>query len=136
MMATEKRLTKKQQADADKAEAVARLKKLLKPGDTVYCVLRHVSSSGMSRRIDFYSIRGKEHAFLSGYISRVTGYKFAKHGNGLVVGGCGMDMGFHVVYEIGRALFPKGFKVKGRGRNGDTSGWDEDGGYALKSTWL
>jgi hypothetical protein len=136
MMATEKRPTKKQQADADKAEAVAELRKLLKPGDTVYAVLRHVSASGMSRRIDFYTIADNRHVFLSGYIRRALGYKFAPKGDGLVVSGCGMDMGFAVVYELSRTLFPDGFKVEGRGRNGDTSGWDKDGGYAIKSSWL
>ena len=39
-------------AAADKAEAVAELKKLLKPGATVYTVLKHCSSSGMMRVID------------------------------------------------------------------------------------
>ena|ERR1035437_1828097 len=51
-------------------------------------------------------------------------------------GGCGMDMGFHLVYNLGRTLFPEGFKVEGRGRNGDASGWDKDGGYALKQRWI
>jgi len=55
---------------------------------------------------------------------------------GIKIGGCGMDMGFELVYCLGRKLFPDGFKVKGIGRNGDTSGWDKDGGYALKYNWL
>lgn len=44
-----------------------------------------------------------------------------------------MDMTFEVVYELGHYLYPKGFKLsKGQyGRNGDTSGYDKDGGYAL-----
>jgi hypothetical protein len=76
---------------------------------------------------------------------------------GLYVQGCGMDMCFHTVYNLGRTLFPDGFGEAGfdgqagirrpktseeaaemvkagwgfRGRNGDTSGWDNDGGYAL-----
>jgi hypothetical protein len=48
-MAKAKPLTAKQ---AEQADAVAELHKLLKPGDTVYTILRHVSSSGMSRVID------------------------------------------------------------------------------------
>ena len=47
-----------------------------------------------------------------------------------------MDMGFALVYELSRELYPKGFKVAGVGRNGDTSGHDKDGGYALKQRWL
>jgi len=32
-------------------------------------------------------------------------------------------------------LVAKGWEFIG-GRNGDTSGWDDDGGYALKSEWI
>lgn len=45
-------MTKKAAQAAREAEARANLLKLLKPGDTVYTVLKHVSSSGMSRVID------------------------------------------------------------------------------------
>ena len=45
-------------------------------------------------------------------------------------------MGFEIVYNLGRKLFHDGFKVEGRGRNGDMSGHDNDGGYALKHRWL
>lgn len=47
-----------------------------------------------------------------------------------------MDMGFSVVYNLSSALFPDGFKTTGFGRNGDTSGWDKDGGYKLKQEWI
>ncbi len=43
--------TKKAIIDAEKTETVKRLRALLRPGTTVYTILRHVSSSGMSRRI-------------------------------------------------------------------------------------
>ena len=66
---------------------------------------------------------------------RADGYNITRTG-GLVVGGCGMDMGFHVVYSLGRVLWPKGFKVNGIGRNGDISGHDKDGGYRLVHQWL
>jgi hypothetical protein len=32
--------------------------------------------------------------------------------NGIRVGGCGMDMGFHLVYTLSRALFDDGYYVK------------------------
>jgi len=46
--------TKAQQAEA--AEAAEDLRRILKPGDTVWTVLRHVSRSGMRRRIDMVKI--------------------------------------------------------------------------------
>lgn len=115
------------------------LKKLLKPGTIVYAVLRHVSASGMTRWIDFYTFKGNERIYLSGYMSIVTDYSrdWRKH-EGLKIEGCGMDMGFAVVYNLGRVLYPKGFKLAKNqyGRNGDKSGRDTNGGYALRSAWL
>ena len=52
---------------------------------------------------------------------------------GLRVSGCGMDMGFHVVYNLGYALWPDGTPEPHGTRNGAP---DSDGGYALKHRWL
>ena len=121
---------------SERDESIKMLRKLLKPGATVYCILRHRSASGMSRLIDFCIIRDNEPRWISYHVGRILDLKRPRDKDGLRVGGCGMDMGFDVVYSLGRALFPKGFKVEGRGRNGDTSGHDNDGGYALQSRWL
>jgi hypothetical protein len=93
--------------DAEKEEAVKHLRKLLKPGDTVYTVLRHVSGSGMSRRIDLFTIRKNQLCFLSGWVGKALGYKRHPKHDGLTVGGCGMDMGFHLVHELGYCLWGK-----------------------------
>lgn len=133
-------MSKKVEREAEKIEAVKRLRKMLRPGQTVYCVLRHVSASGMTRRIDFYAIKGKEHVYLSGYMATALGMRRHASKDGLIVEGCGMDMGFAVVYDLSRTLYPKGFvpaKAKMRGRNGtpDTE-IDTDGGYALRHSWM
>lgn len=121
----------------DVSSAREMLRKFLRPGDTVYTVLRHCSRSGMTRHIDLYKLEKNDRIYLSGYAATVMGDSRSRDG-AIVVGGCGMDMGFHLVYNLGRTLFPKGFKLrKGqRGRNGDTSGFDNDGGYALNHRWL
>lgn len=96
-------------------EAKQTIKRLIGNKHTVYCNLNHVSKSGMQRVISF---------------------QMSKKHDGLTVNGCGMDMGFSVVYNLSSILYPKGFKVNGVGRNGDTSGWDNNGGYKLKHIWL
>jgi hypothetical protein len=110
---------------------------ILKPGDTVYCVLRHVSRSGMRREISLFT---KDMRCIDGLAARALGYRIGKRG-GLVVTGCGMDMGFHLVYNLGWSLFPQGFVPadagRAYGRNGqDAKVLDTDGGYALNSTWI
>lgn len=117
----------------ERAEAVMHLRKILKPGDTVYTVLRHVSSSGMTRRIDLYVIRKNALMYLSGYAAKAIGLRRHRTREGIVVGGCGMDMGYHLVYELGAVLWPKGTpKPHGR-RNGEP---DSEGGYALHHKWI
>ena len=115
------RLTAKAGKAAMRSQACAELREILKPGDTVYCVLRNVSRSGMSRQIDFYA-EGMQ--YLTGYIAEACDYPRHK-GGPLKVGGCGMDMGFSVVYNLGAVLWPNG-----------TSESDSSGGYALKHRWL
>lgn len=116
-------------------EAIAKLREWLSPGDTLHTVCRNVSRSGMSRQIDVYLLKDGEPQWLSGFAARALDWPQAKN-EAIKVSGCGMDMGFHLVYSLSRILFPDGFKVEGTGRNGDKSGHDNDGGYALKQRWL
>ena len=123
-------------------EAIATLLKFLKPKDKVYCNLRHVSKSGMQRRISFYCISHDEKDVATGhkpalfaldwYIQNALGYRRHDQG-GLVVDGCGMDMGFNVVYNLGAALWPKGTPEPHGRLNGEP---DSTGGYALKHEWI
>lgn len=117
-------------------EAIDTLSKILRPGDKVYTILRHVSRSGMSRHIGVIINQDGDMRDITGLVARAVDYRINKDRDALVANGCGMDMGFEVVYNLGRTLFRDGFKVNGRGRNGDMSGWDKDGGYALKHSWL
>lgn len=142
----EKPITKKQQRENERNEAIGRLHEILKPGDTVYCILRHRSASGMSRRISFAVSGSYGILEIDWLVARALGDKLHKD-SGIMVSGCGMDMGFHMVYNIGRTMFPKGFDCAGRERrcpSNDHSNGDRnyephnhsDGGYALRSRWL
>lgn len=157
------------QKKTEQQEQVEKLRGLIKPGDTVYTILRHVSRSGMSRRIDVILLRRhNEPRIITHAVAAACKYSYPRgRGEGLKADGCGTDMGFEVVYNLGRHLFPQGFGTEGRlakgatdmkggsrpaskeeaelmvkkgwrfhGRNGDTSGWDNDGGYALNQRWL
>lgn len=90
-----------------KQEAKERLLEYVKSGDEIYTVLRHVSSSGMQRRIDCYVIKNNRIHYLSGYMEGLGIAKRKKDKDGLVVNGCGMDMGFALVYDLSQVLFGK-----------------------------
>jgi hypothetical protein len=49
------------------------------------------------------------------------------------VNGCGMDMGFSVVCNLGAMLWPMGTDTPHGTRNGAP---DSAGGYALKHKWI
>lgn len=89
------------------------LKKLFPKGSTVYTILRHVSASGMSRRISTVSSLD-----LAGnpdyYIEQLGLAKRHKHKPGLVIEGCGMDMGYHLAHTLASALYGDGHALEHR----------------------
>jgi hypothetical protein len=91
---------------AERDEAIRTLKQdiKLKPGETVWTVLRHVSASGMSRTIDIFVIRDKKPRRISHLVARAVGYGFDRDRMGIKSQGGGMDMGFEAVYNLGYAL--------------------------------
>lgn len=116
-------------------------------GRNILVVLKGVSRSGMLRNMDFYAIvpltekeqQGEERrgikpkvrkVYLNNFISQLLDYKRDKNKGTLKINGCGMDMAFSVVYNLGRVLYPKGDNKTITGRNGDKNP-ETDGGYLL-----
>lgn len=124
----------KSKQEQDKRDAIAALLEILKPGTRVRTILRHVSKSGMQREISCVVVdpRDGELFCIDYLVSRAVGHRIGRHG-GIVMGGAGMDMGFQLVYILGKALWPTGTPKAHSKRNGQP---DRDGGYALKHDWL
>lgn len=121
--------TRKEHDAARKAAAIKRLATMLKPGDDVYPVMMHRSSSGMSRRYRVFLPIKRDARRLgivdaTRYVALACGYRM-RDGE-LVVGGCGGS--FDIVYSLGWSLWPKGTRKPHGTRNGKP---DRDGGYAL-----
>jgi hypothetical protein len=120
-------MTKAQKAE--RAEAIARMHEWVKPGDTVYTILRHVSRSGMQREIGVVLMLPDDrkrdldarHGGMTPVdlhpnypVAKVIGARVGKR-DGVIMGGCGMDMGFALVYELSARLYPDGFGCIGAG---------------------
>lgn len=134
------------------ADALEALKARLKPGSTVYTSVSQVSQSGMSRHIHCYIVDGAEINNITYWVARVCGDRISPKSGGLVISGCGMDMGFAVVYNLSRVLFQEGFDCAGESCPSNDhhnppypprSTFKEtqmrhsgDGGYALHQRWL
>jgi hypothetical protein len=137
---------------ADRDEARDRLRAIIKPGDTIHCVLRHVSRSGMYRAIDLYKLEKDDDGRvfplrLSFLAARAMGDRYDERHQAIGVSGAGMDMGFHLVYNLGWALFggeewdcpgprcPSNAHSNGQREYGGGITHDE-AGYSLRQEWM
>ncbi len=99
----------------DEARANTILGKL-EPGDTVFTSLEWVNRNGDSRVIQLHIFRGdarNPNHYVLGYIAaNLLGMKYDSKRGGVKIGGGGMDMGFALVYDLGRVLFGDGYALK------------------------
>lgn len=87
--------------------------KALKEG-RIICVVKHVSSSGMSRDIAFREVIKTKYGYSMlqfDWFFEQLGWPRAKNYDAIRVGGCGMDMRFHVIYSVCSELKYYGFKL-------------------------
>lgn len=131
-------MTRKEAVKAERQEAINRLREEIHPGDKIYTILRHRSRSGMQRSISLIQIDSEGTTREWDYLAaRAMGDRIDNVNGGIKVSGCGMDMGFHLVYNLGRTLFPGGFgcvgagegdegNQRGRCRSNDHSNGDRD----------
>lgn len=105
--------------DTEQENAVARLREILPPGTTVYVILRHVSRSYMQRSLSVVVGSVEVSEVLGPYrfgITDITHWvrqaidgKFDREHGGIICRGAGMDMGWHLVSNLSRVLYPDGF---------------------------
>lgn len=128
-------------------EAMESLREWIKPGDTIYTQIKSVSRSGMSRVIQLVQIKNNEPRWIGYTVAKAIGHSYDSKREGVKIGGCGMDMGFALVYELSHVLFGKGYKCLGKDKcrssfhqgehyNDYTSEPIHKDGYALNHRWL
>jgi len=96
--------TLKQLRQEEKDEARQKLRDIFATQDrpTVYTALRHRSQSGMSRDISLLTVEDGKLRNITYLTAQAMGEK-VKDRNGqwvIRVNGCGMDMGWHLVYNL------------------------------------
>lgn len=89
---------------------------------TAYTILKSVSASYMSRTMKVITYHEGQVLDITWWVGKLgIGTLTEKHGQRVIrVSGCGMDMGFHVVYSLSIALY----------------GLGERGGYRIHQEWL
>lgn len=138
--------TKKQR---EQQEAIDHLREIIKPGDTVYTILRHVSRSGMYRAIDLYIMQDNQPVYISWWAAKLL-EGWDKNHDACKAHGVGMDMGFHLVYDLSYMLYPEweciGDSCPSNDHVNTREHYDMDdpywkgyihrGGYALRQRWM
>lgn len=79
---------------------------------TIWLICRHTARSGMVRHIEALTLTSDPNSgeidvrTWGYYVSRALGWGHSmKYGNCVVVRGCGMDMGAHLVMELSRVIY-------------------------------
>ena len=98
-------LTKKQAREQEQESARGQLREMMKGDDrpVIGTILRHCSASGMSRDISLY-YKDTNITYLAG-VAMGDNVRSSNGFNAIRVQGCGMDMGFHLVYGLSITLF-------------------------------
>tara|TARA_R100000315_G_C5190942_1_gene111352 strand:+ start:66 stop:380 length:315 start_codon:yes stop_codon:yes gene_type:complete len=95
----------------DKERAKAFLKDWFPKGSTAHTTVVHVARSGMSRHIKVFAISGERIQNISYHVSKLLDWRFTNK-EAVFVGGCGMDMGFHLIYTLSSKLYDDGYAIK------------------------
>jgi hypothetical protein len=96
----------------DKKDLERLLKEWFPKGSTAYTTVVHVARSGMSRHIKVF-VAPKKGVIqdVSGYVADYLDWRYTKK-EAVFVGGCGMDMGFHLIYTLSSVLYDDGYAIK------------------------
>jgi alpha-galactosidase/6-phospho-beta-glucosidase family protein len=84
----------------------------------------------MSRRLNIYTVLDGKIINITWHVANVLEYRYNQEKESMVVGGCGMDMGYHIVYSLSRVL-----GVHTTYQEEDTDGLRGDC-YGLNHRWL
>tara|TARA_R100001126_G_scaffold85451_1_gene53951 strand:+ start:528 stop:833 length:306 start_codon:yes stop_codon:yes gene_type:complete len=98
----------------NKEEAIEKLREVIKEGDTLWTQLHHVTKSGMTRYIGVRLLKDDYPYNYTYHVAKALGWKTSDRYEGVKVGGCGMDMGFHLINSLSYALYGDGYAIKQR----------------------
>lgn len=126
---------KSKAAQQARTEAIEALRGLLPHGARIGVVVTRVARSGMSRRMKLVIAQSDPEwplRSITALVARALEYRYDDRAGEMLVGGCGMDMGFHVVNSLSYVIhgwpapragdppMPEGFRA----------------GYTLRHEWL
>ena len=91
-------------------DQIDRLRELLPVGSYVLPIVTSVARDGMSRQMRVVATVDGRPCDITVRVAHVLGMRRTKM-DAMTVGGTGMDMRFHVVYELGHVLHGDGYAL-------------------------
>lgn len=98
----------------EKREAIERLREWIKPGDTVYTIVRHRSRSGWRHVVQPLILRDGDPLYLGYNLAQAAGLRYDRNREGVVYDGCGYSKTFQAVYDLAATLYRDGFGCIGQ----------------------
>ena len=93
------KLTKAQKIEQQET-SITFLKENIKADNIIYTSLQSVSSTGMSRRLKIYIVKDNQIIDITYDTANALEYRYNFEKGSLIIGGCGMDMGYYVVCSL------------------------------------
>lgn len=95
------------------AQSLDSLRTWMPQGSVVFTILRSVSCSGIQREIGVvvFPPGGTRPVHPNYSVSCALGLRLGKR-DGVIIHGCGVDMGFDIAYRLGFKLYGDGYALK------------------------
>lgn len=98
--------------EIEREKSLERLREMIRPGATIYVLLRHKNPLGTARWLEFYAIHENQLKCVTWDIAHAIGGVYCRKHDALKVTGSGLDAGFASVDLLGDALFGTGRTLK------------------------
>jgi hypothetical protein len=98
----------------NKEQAIEKLREEIKEGDTLWTQLKHVSKSGMTRHIAVRFLKDNYPYDYTYLVAKALDGKISDKYDGIKREGCGMDMGFDLIYNLSYVLHGDGYAINQR----------------------
>jgi hypothetical protein len=98
----------------NREQAIEKLREAIEPNDTLYTQLEHVTKSGMTRFIKVRQIKDDYPYDFTYLVAKALDWKYSDKYYAIKVGGCGMDMGFDLIYNLSYVLHGDGYAINQR----------------------
>ncbi len=95
----------------ERTDAADMLRNLCPENASIYAVRLHTAKSGATHDVTFFVVSEGRAVGIDWLICRILGLHISPVNSGVRIKGGGMDMAYHVIDSLSRALYGKGYAI-------------------------